>query len=357
MDNDKSKEFLEKLRFQRAEEREKYLQFMREKLPGLQDEFFDLTIESAAVGILRNMVEKFDHHWDGVTVRLSEIERTYVEWLPIDGFKIPRGEMTLIGGDPGKGKSFVALEIISRLTLNGHTALILGEDNLSNTVRPRIENMGGDVTRIRVLNLQHEALPDNRGFTLKADVPLLEQAILESKPDIVLIDPLASYTAGVDTFRGNETRALLDPCIRLARQQNFALVCIVHLNKSTGTAIQRLADSMQGVAACRSAYVMGLNPYSTERNRFVVAHAKATQGALGPSRGYRIESLPDHPDDAVLVWEDEVDIDADNLLNYANQPQDGKSTKSAIAEAILRSGLSHGPRPKSELAGLSQLEG
>ena len=38
---------------------------------------------------------------------LAEFEGKKVEWLPGDRFKIPRGKLTLVVGDPGNGKSFV----------------------------------------------------------------------------------------------------------------------------------------------------------------------------------------------------------------------------------------------------------
>src|SRR5262245_64736594 len=83
---------------------------------------------------------------------LSEIELKKIEWLPLERFKIPRGKITLLVGDPGNGKSFVLLDAIAKLTSkHGLKVVILSEDDPHDTIKPRIEYMHGNQDLIEIV--------------------------------------------------------------------------------------------------------------------------------------------------------------------------------------------------------------
>ena len=79
--------------------------------------------------------------------------------------RFPLGKVTLIAGDPGLGKSFLTLDMASRLSrgadwpdaaypsrLPGPPPLIPAEDDPADTIRPRLDAMGADTSKIRVLD-------------------------------------------------------------------------------------------------------------------------------------------------------------------------------------------------------------
>src|SRR3954453_17135490 len=91
---------------------------------------------------------------------MADVASLPVRWL-WDG-RIARGKLTVLDGEPGIGKSTLALDLaakvsrgaampLSRATPNGGANVVIfsGDDDLADTVRPRLEAAGADLTRIR----------------------------------------------------------------------------------------------------------------------------------------------------------------------------------------------------------------
>src|SRR5262249_17705611 len=164
---------------------------------------------------------------------LSEFERRTIEWLPLERFKIPRGKITLLVGDPGNGKSFVLLDAIAELTSkHGLKVVILSEDDPHDTIKPRIEYMQGNQDLIEIVTGTTSNQGKDGSFFLSAEYESFKKLMEEVKPAVVAFDPLVSYVGDVDMFKGAEVRKKLDPYIELAAQHNFALIFVIHLNKA-----------------------------------------------------------------------------------------------------------------------------
>ena len=84
--------------------------------------------------------------------RRSEIHQ--IEWL-WQG-RIPLGKITILEGDPGVGKSLIALNIAACVSaghpmpdgtpgIEGGVILIAPEDGAADTIKPRLEAVGGDL--------------------------------------------------------------------------------------------------------------------------------------------------------------------------------------------------------------------
>ena len=97
-------------------------------------------------------------------VRLADVKPERVEWLWPG--RIPLGKLTLLDGDPGVGKSTLAVHLAAQVSIGGRwpddtdcptggVVLLSAEDGLSDTVRPRLDAAGADSTRIVAL----EAVP------------------------------------------------------------------------------------------------------------------------------------------------------------------------------------------------------
>lgn len=76
--------------------------------------------------------------------------------------RIPLGKLTLLAGDPGIGKSLVSIDIAARVSRGGSwpdSTLILqplgtvimfnSEDDLEDTIAPRLDAANADTTQIR----------------------------------------------------------------------------------------------------------------------------------------------------------------------------------------------------------------
>ena len=128
-----------------------------------------------------------------VGVSSSEVRGTVVNWL-WQG-RIPLGKITMLDGDPGLGKSLLTIDLTARVTRGrlmpddspgivggGGVVLLSGEDDAADTVRPRLDAAGADVTRVLIVHAA-PALDTNTGemvtraFVLPRDIPVLEAAI------------------------------------------------------------------------------------------------------------------------------------------------------------------------------------
>ncbi|MFO8013675.1 MAG: AAA family ATPase [Phycisphaerae bacterium] len=100
-------------------------------------------------------------HGGAVCVCMADVEPEEVRWLWPE--RIALGKPTILVGDPGLGKSFITLDLAARVTTGaawpdgapggepGGGVILSAEDGLADTIRPRLDAAGADVTRITAL--------------------------------------------------------------------------------------------------------------------------------------------------------------------------------------------------------------
>ncbi|MEW6573482.1 MAG: bifunctional DNA primase/polymerase [Bacillota bacterium] len=265
-----------------------------------------------------------------VVIPLANVEPEEVSWLwePY----LPAGKLTIVEGDPGAGKTWVTLAICAKLTAEGHPVLYAtAEDGLADTIRPRVEGMGADLSSFFILRGAKSESGDTVPFTL-AEPEVLEKAILTYRPALVVLDPIQGFLGGsVDMHKANEVRAKLAPLARIAETYGCAVAVVRHLSKApAGRAIYRGLGSIDFTAAARSVLLVGQNQAG---NRAVV-HLKNSVGELGPSLGFEIQR-------GQFFWRGEVDTEAGDILRPDAEPEE----RSALDEAAewLQELLAEGP--------------
>jgi len=272
--------------------------------------------------------------------RMADVKAESVNWLWQS--YIPRGKVTLLEGDPGIGKSWVSLAIATAVTLGkglpgqeptepANVVIASAEDGLGDTIRPRLDAMGADVSRIFAVD---GALTLNEnGFAL------LEAYLERVKPALLIIDPLVAYLgAGVDIHRANETRAVMAQLARLAEKFDVAILAVRHLTKGgMSKAIYRGLGSIDFTAACRSVLLAGCD-IENPQNRALV-HIKSNLTPAGPSIGYELR-------DGGFYWTGESSLTAAQILAADN----GTGT-SELDEAIafLKDELADGSVPAKDV--------
>lgn len=301
-----------------------------------------------------------------VLVRLSDVRPESVEWLWPG--RIALGKLTLLAGDPGLGKSLVTLDLAARVsrgaawpdasgvaTACGGVVLLSAEDGIADTIRPRLDAAGADVSRILALEaVRTSATPEEgasesaRAFDLSRDLSALERAI-ESAPQcrLVVIDPITAYLGGTDSHKNADIRGLLAPLSSIAGRHRIAVVVVTHLNKSRGgPAIYRAMGSLAFAAAARAAWVVSKDKDDPGR-RFLLPiknNIAANTGGLA----YRIEATGagDYPS---VVWElGEVNLSADAVL-CDERPGGGERTERDDVVEWLSDFLSNGPRSAKDV--------
>lgn len=274
-------------------------------------------------------------------VDLDSIEPKEVEWF-WEPF-IPFGMITVMEGDPGIGKSFLAMHIASQVSVGGslpggqkvdrgRVLYLSAEDDAAYTIRPRIDAMGGDPSRIRVQG-DFLSLDENGLEALRREVKL--------KPlDALILDPLFAYVpAGQEIYKPNVIRQLLSFLKDVAEIGNTAIVIIRHLTKAKhDKAIYRGGGSMDVIGAARSAVLICEHP--EEPSTVLVVHIKHNIAPRGQTQSYRI--VGNEGGIPTLEWRGPSEITVDDLFN-GDEPK----RKSALDEAIefLRGCLKDGPMP------------
>ena len=170
-------------------------------------------------------------------INMADVKATEIKWLWYP--YIPYGKITIIQGDPGEGKTTLVLNLAALLSKGEklpeseeksdpiNIIYQTAEDGLSDTVKPRLIAANADDERITVI--------DESKLELSLTDERLEQAIIETKAKLVILDPLQAYIgANVDMHRANEIRPVMKHLAEVAQRQQCAVVLIGHLNKAIG---------------------------------------------------------------------------------------------------------------------------
>lgn len=297
---------------------------------------------------------------EAIVHRMSDVEPEQLEWLWPN--RIPLGKLTLLAGDPGLGKSFVTCDIAARISSGrawpddsaweqpvGSVAMFNCEDGLRDTIRPRLDRAGADVSKIVAIEGVKVHDIDSgesrmRGFSLANDLPRLERVVSDlADCRLIVIDPVSAYCGDADSHKNAEVRALLAPLAELAERFRVAVLMVTHLAKGTGSkAIYRSMGSLAFAAAARAVWHVAKSPDDEARRLILPAKMNLAPDPTGLA--YRIEQ-------GTICWEaDPVRMHADELLAIeANAKPDSDRSQRDDAADWLRDTLANGPMSPKEI--------
>lgn len=294
---------------------------------------------------------------------LSNVEPTEVQWLWKN--RIPLGMLSIIAGDPNSGKSTLLVDMAARISSGsswpdsddenpvGDVILLPAEDGISDTVRVRLDNSGGNPSRVHVLDgIRRDDSDFVEPFRIDRDIRHLE-TILGKNPNIRLIgfDPLDVYLgAETDSNKKSDIQRVLSKLTRLADTYKVAIVGILHNRKSIGgdKALYRILGSLGFVSAPRAVWSITRDSQDKIKRLFCCVKCNIAPDPTGLS--FKII------DAGVIDW------DNTPLLMTADEAaeQEKPRTPSAIDEAIdfLHETLAIGPMEANrifELAGVENI--
>jgi hypothetical protein len=276
-----------------------------------------------------------------VLIRMSDVEPKPVDWLWYS--RIARGKVNLIVGNPGLGKTLLMLDIAARTTKGaawpdsgtapaGAVVLLTAEDDLADTIRPRLDALEADPSRVVALQAIRERGAE-RSFSLARDLSALEAAIRQDGAVLVCIDPLTAYLGKIDSFKDAEVRAVLAPLSDLAARTGAAVVGIMHLNKAADrTAVHRVAGSVAFAAAPRVVLAVARDHDNPERR--LLLPVKVNLAETPPGLAFSVA-------DGRVVWDSTPlrGLDANDVLAEPDAAQRrGVSVAVAFLESFLASG-------------------
>jgi hypothetical protein len=289
-----------------------------------------------------------------IVSRLSTVERQSLDWLWPGRFAL--GKFALLVGDPGDGKSLTAIDMAARVTRGdrwpcsadhapqGRVLLIACEDDPGDTIRPRLEAAGADLTMIDLLQRvefvdpstaeRRERLPN-----LEVDVGRLDELLAGGNFRLVIVDTVAGHLGRVDGNSNVDVRSRLLPLADLAARHRVAIVGVEHLNKNASTSARyRVNGSIAFVGVARSVLAIGRDPNDSDLR--LLAGVKTNLGPPPPTLGFRVRVVDDSPH---VEWLAEpVDTTADQMM----APPKPATPRDAAAD-WLESFLAAGPQPST----------
>jgi hypothetical protein len=250
----------------------------------------------------------------------------------------------------------------------GSVVLLSAEDDVSDTIRPRLVAAGAELARITALEAvrcpdPERGQPRDLTFSLANDLGVLEQLIASlDQCRLVVIDPITAYLGAGDSHNNAEMRSLLAPLSELAARTGVAVLAVNHLNKTAqGPAIYRSMGSLAFAATARSVLAVLRDPH--DHGACVLVSLKSNLGVPVDGIRYRIANVSSVDENGIGIlspavkWDDvPVRMTADELLAGAAQ---AAASGPAIAEAAewLSSVLREGPQPAVDLKQRAKTDG
>ena len=156
---------------------------------------------------------------------ISELDR-------ILGGGFVEGSMTLVGGDPGIGKSTLLMQVSGAANVKGEILYISGEESKSQ-IRMRADRLG----------ISRESI----SLCSQTSFEHISELITERKPGLCIIDSIQTlYSEEIASAPGSvtQTREVTAGLLRLAKSLNVPIVLVGHVTKDGAIAGPRIIEHM-----------------------------------------------------------------------------------------------------------------
>lgn len=161
-----------------------------------------------------------------IHTRLHEFDRL------VGGGIVP-GSLTLVGGDPGIGKSTLMLQLSYSLAAQGLTVLyVCGEESVEQTSM-RAARMGVDTDNLLLLN--------------ETNFSLIKAQVDQINPDVLIVDSIQIvYKSELSSAPGSvsQVRETATECMHIAKGRGIATFLIGHVTKSGEIAGPRVLEHL-----------------------------------------------------------------------------------------------------------------
>lgn len=135
------------------------------------------------------------------------------------GGGLVNGSLTLLGGEPGIGKSTLILQICDKVQGEGKVLYVSGEES-AEQIKIRADRLG----------IHNEDIM----FLGETDISLIEEEIIKLRPKLVIIDSIQTmYSDEITSAPGSvsQVREITSKIMRTCKQEKITTIIIGHVTK------------------------------------------------------------------------------------------------------------------------------
>ena len=188
-----------------------------------------------AGGVLKRLSEKAEpcvlseisiKEEDKILTGIAELDRVL-------GGGIVQGSLTLVGGDPGIGKSTLLLQVCRNLSAKGHKILYISGEESQVQIKMRADRIG--------------AFNSNMLLLCETALDTVEEVIRQQKPEVVIIDSIQTmYNDVVSAAPGSvsQVRESTGVFLQLAKGLGVSIFIVGHVTKEGTVAGPRVLEHM-----------------------------------------------------------------------------------------------------------------
>lgn len=281
---------------------------------------------------------------------LEDVEEEEIDWIWYP--YIARGELSILEGDPGVGKSYLA-QMVCAAIADGRR---LPSPKRMPVVQGKIayfdmENSAGSVTKKRLktngLKNFDYFFQEEEPFSIDDEdaVEEVEAAIERFKPTVVVFDTLNTYIGKANTHNSAESQQAFAWFRGISKRHNCSVIVLRHLTKGTrdGKALYRGQGSIAFAGLARVVMSVGTMPDDPDTRVMAVTKINVTRPPKALT--YTITELPDtlkEKDRSKFEWGEYVDISADELVAGpppVKGPNERDDAKKFLEELLKNGGV------------------
>ncbi len=149
------------------------------------------------------------------------------------GGGVVAGSLSLVGGDPGIGKSTLLLQVCRNLVNGGCRVLYISGEESLRQIKMRAERLGVSGEKLLLL--------------CETDLACIEEAIAKTSPEVVVIDSIQTmHSSDVSSAPGSvsQVREVTASLMEIAKKQAIAVFIVGHVTKEGVVAGPRTLEHM-----------------------------------------------------------------------------------------------------------------
>ena len=173
------------------------------------------------------------------SITLDKVDRKITHSLEFDrvlGGGVVPGSLTLVGGQPGIGKSTILLQLASHFASKGQKVFYVSAEESSSQLKIRAQRLGFT-----------DATSNNILVYTENNLEKIIREIHRSQVDLLIVDSIqAVFNPQIDSYPGSITqiRESTSNLMRLAKSQNLSTFIVGHINKDGDIAGPKILEHM-----------------------------------------------------------------------------------------------------------------